>query len=394
MPNIIKTDEASSLNALYPYLYERISRREFIKKTARLGLGIVVPKVGGSLSKGEALSKTKERLKTPEELRVESIIEIAYQLYFRKMLIRGREFLLRIPFGQWNERFSGQNIFMGGKGDPESNWQRIEELSREPDFAEYQEALSQLGKILAFYYLPQRTYRIFSGEKEIEKIKARFRGNEMYPYETKEDSSLLEIYFYNYFYLKRVGVDCSGFSFRFPRAIALHHGVDPCEEIGQEWGVRPEKVPLYIGTWFYHNHRYAERVDDKIINLRPGDLILFPARQWEYSHSAVIQSIDLERGRVRYVQCTDWVFNREERGPHDSEIIFDPAFPQMSLSDPSLVWTQRVGPVFESETCPYGTRTDEFRYQLPPFKGKVARLRRVAEILREKEPLYYTNLLS
>lgn len=364
---------------------KELSRREFLGGLAGLAASFLLER---------PVFAKEERLKTPEELRVEAIVEQTYQRYFRKMVVGGREFLLRIPFGQWNERFTGQNIFMGGKGDPESNWQEIEELLKEPDFAEYQEALSQPGKLLALYYLPHRNFQIFTDEKEIEKIKAQFLGNEMYPYETKEDSSPSEIYFYNYFYLKKIGVDCSGFSFYFPRMIARQHGVDLCEEIGKKWGRKPEKIPLSIGTWYYNpKYGYAERVDDQIINLRPGDLILFPARRWENSHSAVIQSIDFKRGRVRYVQCTDWVFNREERGPHASEIIFDPAFPQMSLSDPFLVWTQRVGPVFESETCPYGTETDEFRYHLPPYKGKVARLKRVAEILKEKEPLYYTNLV-
>jgi hypothetical protein len=334
----------------------------------------------------------EERLKTPEELRVESIIERTYQSYSREIVIGGRKFLLRIPFGQCAERFPSQEIFMGGKGDPENLWKKIGKLLNEPNFVRYQEELSKPGEKLVLFNLLQSSYQIFFDKQEIETIKTQFKGNELYPYEIKEISSLSEIDIYNYLYcLGRIGIDCAGFSFRFPRAIALQHGVDLYEELGKEWGIKPENVPLNIGTWYY-NHWNTERVDDKIINLRPGDLILFPDRRRPVVHSAVIQSIDFQKGRVRYVQCTDWVFNREERGPHDSEIVFYPSFSEKSLSDSFLIWTQKLGPVFEGETCPYGNENDGFRYRLPPYRGKVVRLKRVAELLKKKEPLYYTNL--
>ena len=122
-------------------------------------------------------------------------------------------------------------------------------------------------------------------------------------------------------------------------AIAFQYGVNLCKEIG--------KSPLYIGTWYYRNPWVADRIDDKIINLRAGDLILFPDRKRPVVHSAVIQSIDLQQGQIIYVQCTDWVFDRKQRGPHVSEINFDPYFSEMRLSGTSLVWMQKVGPDFD-----------------------------------------------
>lgn len=372
---------------------EGLTRREFMRFSGGLVAGFLLKGFTFEEALGLKERLQAERLKTPEELKVESIIKQTYQSYFREFVFGGRKLLLRIPFAERNERFSGQEIFMGGKGDPEILWQKIREIQKEPSFAEYQEVLLQPNEKLVLLNLPQKDYQIFSDKKKIEEIKARFRGNKMYPYEIKESASFSEIDNYNYYYLKRVGVDCSGFSFRFLRAIALQYGVDLYEEIGKKLGVKPEHAPLYIGTWYY-NHWNTEGVEDKIINLRPGDLILFPDWRRPVVHSTVIQSIDFRKGRVRYVQCTDWVFDRVERGPHNSKIIFDLSFPEKSLSDPSLIWTQRLGPTFEGETCPYGNNSDGYRYLLPPYRGKVVRLKRVAELLKEKEPSYYINRID
>lgn len=377
---------------------EKLTRRKFLKFSAAAAASFFLE--GPPFEKRSPFEEVEEslqagRLKTPEELRVESVVERAYRLYFREYVLGGKRVLLRIPFGQYAERFDGQNIFGGGKGEPEKLWVKIEELLKDESFAQYQEALSQPGRKLIHFNLPGRTYQMFFGEEQVGKLKVRLKGNELYPYEVKEDSQLSEIDIYNFLYcLGRVGVDCSGFSFYLQRYIGLEYGVDLCEEIGKRWRVPPERVPLYIGTWYYNPKcGNTERVDDKIINLRAGDLILFPARRWENSHSAVICSINLKAGAVRYVQDTDWVFDRKERGPHASAVYFDPSQPEKSLSDPSLTWTQELGPVFESETCPYGNETDRFRYLLPPYKGKVVRLKRMVEILSQKEPLYYTNFV-
>lgn len=373
---------------------KRLNRREFLQFSGAATAGFILEKSGfGRLLEQEEPSR--ERLKTPEELRVEEILEEAYGLYFREHALGDKRLFLRIPFGQYGERFKGQPIFMGGKGNPESLWGKIDELLKDSCFADYQANLSKPGEKLILFSLPTKTYQIFWGEESVKKAKARFKGIEAYPYEIKGDSFCSEVDIYNYLYcLGRVGVDCSGFSFYFQRYLAFEHGVDLCEEIAKKWGVKdPKNIPLSIGTWYY-NPKYGntERVDDKILNLRAGDLILFPARRWEDSHSAVICSINLKSGVIRYVQDTDWVFDRKERGPHASAVYFDPSQPEKSLSDPFLTWTQELGPVFESETCPYGNETDHFRYLLPPYKGKVVRLKRIAEILSKKEPLYYKNL--
>jgi hypothetical protein len=106
---------------------------------------------------------------------------------------------------------------------------------------------------------------------------------------------------------------------------------------------------LYVGTNFFSPRNKALReIRDEIRNLQPGDVILFRAEDGEPLHSSIIQSIDLAAGRIRYLQSTDEA-PLEERGVHESFILFDPARPDSSLRDPGLVWTQRREPAFPGE---------------------------------------------
>lgn len=351
---------------------ERYSRRRFLKKFGLLVGGLFIP---------DWIEDKQPRIKTPEELEVEKIIEKGYQSYLRGIIIQGRELLIRIPFGQWGERFKNQPIFRGGKADPEILWQEIEKVLFCPHFAQYQEALSQPGEKLILFDVAKRTYQVFTKETKIAQIKTYYKGNNAFPYEIKKDSFISAIDIYNYLYcLRGLGVDCSGFAFYLQKLIASHYGVNLQEEIAKEFNRDPKS--LVIGTWYYRFH--GQRVDDKIINLRAGDIILFPDRKRPVVHSAVIQSIDFLNGKIRYVQCTDWVFDRSQRGPHESEIIFDPDFPEKSLKDPSLNWTKRLGADFENTPCPYGNETDGFRYRLIPYQGKVVRLPKKAAAAKVK----------
>jgi len=99
------------------------------------------------------------------------------------------------------------------------------------------------------------------------------------------------------------------------------------------------------------------------------------------AHSAVIQSVDLKAGLVRYLQCTD-VAPLEQRGVHESFIRFDPNRPQTSLRDPSLVWTQsRAAPFPGEEESPFTNDGERYRAYEELGGGMVVRLRLVTEAI-------------
>lgn len=109
--------------------------------------------------------------------------------------------------------------------------------------------------------------------------------------------------------------------------------------------------------------------------LEPGDVIVFRGEAGSIVHSAVIQSVDLERGVIRYLQSTD-LAPPEEQGVHESFISFDPASPGLSIADPEVLWHQRVERASPQEPeLPF--RDDGERYRAgaghPP--GSVVRLR-------------------
>jgi hypothetical protein len=133
-------------------------------------------------------------------------------------------------------------------------------------------------------------------------------------------------------------------------------------------------------------------VADRIENLRPGDVLLFRGSDGGLKHSAVIQSIDLKKGLIRYVQSTDWAIE-SERGVHKSVILFDPSRPQVSLRHYSVVWKHQVQPPFDGETEPRDWLTDRDRYAWYTAAGGslVVRLRYLAEMLEKREPRFYAN---
>jgi hypothetical protein len=124
-------------------------------------------------------------------------------------------------------------------------------------------------------------------------------------------------------------------------------------------------------------------VDDKIALLRPGDILLFRGRDGEMSHSAVIQSVDLRKGIVRYLQCTDEA-PPEERGVHESFIYFDPGNPRVSLDDPSLNWTQkRCAPFPGERESPFSDDGGRYRAFPELGGGRVVRLRLLLPVLEK-----------
>jgi hypothetical protein len=116
-------------------------------------------------------------------------------------------------------------------------------------------------------------------------------------------------------------------------------------------------------------------VKDEVRNLRPGDVFVFRGDDGTTSHSAIIQSVNMATGTIRYLQSTD-VAEQDDRGVHESFINFDPQKPWMSLKDPSIVWHQRRSAPFPGES---GVEfwDDGQRYRAYPQYGggSVVRLR-------------------
>ena len=173
---------------------------------------------------------------------------------------------------------------------------------------------------------------------------------------------------------------------------ARAYGLELEQVLGETLRVAPRAVRGRIGLWFFDPAQgYTERVSNRIDELRPADLILFRGSDGTFKHSAVIQSIDLERGIIRYLQSTDWA-TEIERGVHRSIIRFDPLRLTESLDHYSVRWLQQVRPPFPGEREPRNWRTDRDRYLWYPEAGgsQVVRLRLVAAALQAAESRFYT----
>ena len=93
---------------------------------------------------------------------------------------------------------------------------------------------------------------------------------------------------------------------------------------------------------------------------------------------------------MRYLQCTDWA-PQEERGVHDSVILFNPDNPSVRLRDSSVKWTQVVRPTFIGEREPGFWKDDGDRYRAYPEMGGtiIVRLRFLKELIEAAEPFFY-----
>ena len=107
-------------------------------------------------------------------------------------------------------------------------------------------------------------------------------------------------------------------------------------------------------------------------------------------HSAVIQSIDFQGGKITYYQSTDWA-PLEQRGVHSSTIEFDPNRAEVSLAHEDLEWSKEVHPAFPGEPHPAYLNTDADRYRPGAVHsgGHVVRLVQIRDLLSDREPLYY-----
>ncbi len=317
---------------------------------------------------------TAQRAKTAEELKLERIIEQTYELYMLEVIINGQELLVRIPFGMQGERFPEQRFILGGKGTPKELWPIIMQELNSDEFAEYIEMLLSPGEKLVFFDLPTRSIRFITDSVEMGKVEL---GDRMYPVEIKRTPGFNEIDVYNYLYTKGIGVDCSGFVFNILRSIGFSYGIDLVDSFSTD--------PINIGSWIFNDWN-VQVIEDKIINLRPGDVIQFHSWTQPYNHSAVIRSIDLEKGEIVYYQTSDWIADPRERGPHASRILFDPLYPERRITDLRVIWDKRFGEAFVGEPYIYAESGDWYRYTVIRGGGRVVRLNVLSNLILQAEP--------
>jgi hypothetical protein len=321
----------------------------------------------------------------------ERFIEEAYRLCFKTRILGGKVMNLRMPFAQNNERDKlteeEWGFLQGGKGNPLFLWERINEVLDSPDFALYAGTLSDGREKVIIFDLPGQSWTASRDLFDIARMKAgSYRGLPHRPYVLVSGRGLEESDVYNYLYcVGLAGMDCSGFVWHVLSYLAAQGGVDLGRTLRAALGVRGGEDPSwYAGTVFY-NSRSSQilPVRDEIKSLRPADILLFRGEDGDMAHSAVIQSVDLTAGVIRYLQCTDEA-PLAERGVHESFIRFDPSRPDLSLSDLSLTWTQSRYPPFPGEKAsPFSDDGERFRAYPEKGGGRVVRIRAVSRVMEK-----------
>ncbi|MDR3247364.1 MAG: peptidoglycan endopeptidase [Treponema sp.] len=321
----------------------------------------------------------------------EGIIEEAFRLCFKTRILDGKVMNLRMPFAQNNERDKlvdqGWEFLGGGKGNPDFLWPVIETIIDSTDFQTYIRTLGDGREQVIVFDIPGQSWSSSRDLFDIARMKAgAYRGLPHRPYVLVSGRGVEETDVYNYLYcVGLAGMDCSGFVWHVLSYLAKAGGLDLGRSLGRSLGVRGGNDPSrYAGTAFY-NSRSSQilAVEDKMANLRPGDILLFRGYDGEMSHSAVIQSVDLRSGMVRYLQCTDEA-PLAERGVHESFIYFDPANPQVSLAAPSLNWTQkRYAPFPGEKESPFSDDGERYRAFPELGGGRVVRLRPLTPVMEK-----------
>jgi len=311
---------------------------------------------------------------------IEAVLEEAFRRHFRTRVIAGRVMNVRMPFAMNNERsvLLGGRLYAvsGGKGSPAALWPVIDGLLASPDFARYAAALSDGTEQVIIFDLNLRTWESSRDPGLLAGMRGGpYPGLPHRPHVLVTGGGVSEADVYNYLHaVGRVGVDCSGFVWNVLVHTARRGGVDLARLLAPSMGVPPGRDPAwYAGTVFFNSaNPHLSAVSYSLANLRPADVILFRGPDGRPAHSAVIQSVDFERGVIRYLQSTDMA-GSGERGVHDSFIRFDPARPYVALSYPGLDWSKRRYAPFPGEPeCPFGDDGSRFR----AFGGgRVVRLR-------------------
>jgi hypothetical protein len=321
----------------------------------------------------------------------EGVIEEAYRLCFKTRILDGKVITIRMPFAQNNERDKlidqGWEFLGGGKGDPAFLWPVIEGILDTSDFQTYVRTLGDGREQVIIFDIPGQSWTSSRDLFDIARMKAgAYRGLPHRPYVLVSGRGIEAADVYNYLYcVGLTGMDCSGFVWHVLSYVAKAGGLDLGRSLSRALGVRGGNDPSrYAGTAFY-NSKSSQilAVEDKISLLRPGDILLFRGYDGEMSHSAVVQSVDLRSGLVRYLQCTDEA-PLAERGVHESFIYFDPANPELSLSDPSLNWTQkRYAPFPGEKESPFSDDGERYRAYAELGGGRVVRLRPLVPVIEQ-----------
>ncbi|MDR2739503.1 MAG: peptidoglycan endopeptidase [Treponema sp.] len=313
---------------------------------------------------------------------VEGVIEEAYRQCFRTYILDGKVMNLRMPFAQNNERdqLSDQSweFLGGGKADPAYLWQNITETLDSGDFQNYIETLGDGREKVMILDIPTRTWTNSQNLFDIARMRAgAYRGLPHRPYVLVNGQGINETDVYNYLYcIGWTGMDCSGFAWHTLSYVARKGGVDLGRTLRRAIGAGGGDVSYYVGTWFFNSQsREIIPVKDEIRNIRPADVLLFRGEGGGMVHSAVIQSVDLREGVIRYLQSTDEA-PLSERGVHESFIYFNPAQSAIRLSDPSLIWTQSRYPPFPGEQA--SAFSDDGERYRAFGGGRVVRLRALA----------------
>ncbi|AEJ20584.1 hypothetical protein [Gracilinema caldarium] len=313
----------------------------------------------------------------------EIAIEEAYRQCFKTYIIDGRVMNIRMPFAENNERseLADTDLIIqgGGKSNPSELWTSIDTILTSEDFSRYLNILQDGKEKVLIFDLASRRWTWTRDLFEIARMKAQaYKGLPHRPYVLHYGQDVDPTDIYNYLYcIGRLGMDCSGFVWHVLTSTARKAGVDLRSTVQRALKLPRKLDPgQFVGTWYFDSKRpELEQVPDSIQNLRSGDIILFRGSDGRAVHSAIIQSVDFQNGRIRYLQSTDEA-PLEERGVHESFIEFDPAKPGTSLKDPSLRWTQKRYPPFPGEKASAFSDDGE-RYRAFPEHGagKVVRFK-------------------
>jgi hypothetical protein len=323
---------------------------------------------------------------------VEAVIENAFRSCFRTYIIAGKVLTLHLPFSENNERSELAGVTLpvpgGGKADPLALWDGISDRIASTDFSRYVAELSDGHEKIVKFDLATHTWSTTRDWYPISQMKAGvYPGLPHQPWILAKGTGITSADIYNYLYsVSRLGMDCSGFVWYTLSSVARAGGLDLNRALRRYLGApTAADAPLFIGTWFFDpRNKNLEVVKDEIRNLRPTDVIVFRGDDGSTAHSAVIQSIDRQKGTIRYLQSTD-VAEQGDRGVHESFISFDPAKPETSLKDPSLVWHNRRSAPFPGETG-VDFWDDGQRYRaFPKFGGGfVVRLTMIRKLLDQQ----------
>jgi hypothetical protein len=320
---------------------------------------------------------------------IEKVIEEAYRACFITRIIDGKVMNIRMPFAENNERDllaeTSWEIIDGGKGNPNVLWPVIKGILDSDDFDLYVKTLGNGHEQVIIFDIPDKSWQSSRDLFDIARMKAgSYRGLPHRPYVFATGRGIEETDVYNYLYcVGYAGIDCSGFVWHVLSYAARQGGLDLGNTFRRSLGAPRNRNPArYVGTAFFNSKSpQIAQITDRIRNLRPADVILFRGANGEMAHSAIIQSIDFKTGVIRYLQSTDEA-PLYERGVHESFIYFDPAKPDISLSDTSLNWTQQRQAPFPGERAsPFSDDGKRYRAYRELGGGKVVRLRPLTQVI-------------